>query len=154
MREEVSALVDGELDEDAVEGSLRQLRVEGECREAWDTYHLIGDALRGHLAPGVAARVSARLAEEPAVLSPRARRPAARAVRWTMSAAAGVAAVALVAWMSLPLFQAEQPQIAQAPTGGVQDYLQAHQIYSVSSTVQGMAPYARLVSMEQDGDRR
>ena len=157
MNEKVSALIDGELpDADAA----RVLEWMGEdpehCRQ-WDTCHLIGDALRGHLSPQVATKVSRRLAAEPTTLSPRRRKslvPRGNALR-VMQAAASVAAIALVAWMALPILQGGmQSEIAQAPAPAaseVQNYLLAHQRYSPSNAMQGVAPYVRLVATESSG---
>jgi sigma-E factor negative regulatory protein RseA len=170
MRESLSALIDGELSGGEFRGQLGRLRTDIQLRDAWDTYHLIGDALRGHVSEEIASHVFARLRDEPTVLVPR--RPAAslRRVTWyAMSAAASVAAVALVVWTASPLWHAE-PQVATAPaeTGGdavsavaiatdpklavtsaeVENYLLAHQPYSHTSAMQGIAPYVRTVADE------
>src|SRR5881396_1751777 len=72
MKEKLSALIDGELQSDSLHAHLGRLRADPDLRGAWDTYHLIGDALRGQISPGIADRVVARLREEPTVLAPRA----------------------------------------------------------------------------------
>src|SRR3972149_2755804 len=59
MNERISALMDGEVDEPELARDLAQLRSNGDLRRSWDTYHLIGDTLRGHVAPALAARASA-----------------------------------------------------------------------------------------------
>ena len=91
------------------------------------------------------------------MLSPR-RRPAAGVriyARRTVQAAAALAAFALVAWMALPVIQGDpQSQIAQVPAPSaseVQSYLLAHQRYSPSSAMQGVAPYVRLVATDAAG---
>jgi len=97
MKSKISALMDGELERHEAAALLDALRAEGEMRDAWRTYHLIGDAMHDTrmLSSGFAGRVAARLAAEPTVLAPRLA-PAERP-RWQLlSAAASVAAVAMV----------------------------------------------------------
>jgi sigma-E factor negative regulatory protein RseA len=67
-REHISALGDGELPETEVELAFAALHsVDG--KQAWITNHHIGDALRAAATPdlsaGFAARLAARLADEP-----------------------------------------------------------------------------------------
>jgi sigma-E factor negative regulatory protein RseA len=165
MNERISMLMDGEADESQLARNLVLLRSDTGVRRTWDTYHLIGDALRGHLAPALAARVSERLAAEPTVLAPRPRAPGARIARRALSAAAVVAAVALVAWVALPGLQPEPPQVAAPAPGvapqappvaavapaavGVENYLFAHQSFSPAGAMQGVAPYVRTVADER-----
>ena len=69
----ISSLMDGELDAHQAEQQLAYLTNDAQARECWDTFHLIGDAMRGEYA--VSKRFSGllhqRLAQEPAVLAPR-----------------------------------------------------------------------------------
>src|SRR5207253_2938493 len=64
--EEVSLLMDGELDADRAERACRGLR-EVASVQTWVCYHVIGDCLRGDRAPtwGISKRFAARLAAEP-----------------------------------------------------------------------------------------
>ena len=164
MNERISALMDGEVDEPELARDLAQLRSNGDLRRNWDTYHLIGDTLRGHVAPALAAKVSQRLAGEPTVLAPQRRAPRRKIARL---AAAGVAAVALVAWLALQVPKPEPQQVAaSAPRGapaaapaaavtpvavGVENYLLAHQSFSPAGAMQGVAPYVRTVADERGG---
>jgi len=95
MKEKLSAIIDGEL-EGGIQAHITRMRSDPELRAAWDTYHLIGDALRGHLCREIAPRVISRLREEPTMLAPRQR--AASAVKrfgwYGMYATASAAAVA------------------------------------------------------------
>src|SRR5258706_2195502 len=103
MKEKLSALVDGELESEGLHAHLGRLRADPELRVAWDTYHLIGDALRGHISPAIAQRVISRLREEPTVLAPSRGRSTGKRIGWYgMYAAASVAAVAVVAWTAFP----------------------------------------------------
>ena len=176
MKARISALVDGDLERHEAAAPLEALGVEGDARETWRTYHLIGDAMRdaSMLSPGFAARVAAKLAEEPTVLAP-ARIAAAQRPRWQLlSAAASLAAVALVGWVAFGP-QDGAPQLAQAPEANValketaqaspqpavvpppetaHDYLYAHQGYSPRNSLQGVAPYVRTVSGEAGARKR
>ena len=165
MKERISALMDGERLESDLSQDLASLRSDPRLRESWDTYHLIGDALRDHLAPGYAARVSERLAAEPTVIAPARRRASRRIVQIGLKAAAGVAGIALVAWMALPDFGPAPQQAAVSPPQaapavaatpvavGVENYLLVHQSFSPAGAMQGVAPYVRSVS-DQAGARR
>lgn len=44
--ERISALADGQLDDDALAHTVTLMSVSGEARGAWHTYHLVGDVLR------------------------------------------------------------------------------------------------------------
>jgi len=160
MKEKLSAIIDGELEGD-VHAHLNHLRSDPELRTAWDTYHLIGDALRGHICPEIAPRVISRLREEPTVLAPpRASGTVKRLSRYGMYAAASAAAVATVVWTAFPAWH--EPQLAggsvaatEVPSENllvsseVENYLLAHQPYSHVSAMQGVAPYVRSVAEER-----
>ena len=175
MKDRISLLMDGELDDKAAAQLLDALSRDREAADAWRAFHLVGDALRGTapLSSGFTARVAWKLAEEPVALSPRRlARPEPR--RWiALSAAASVAAVALVGWVAFGPQQAAGPQsapVARAPqaapvpspiarqdtpsptpaalpfTSATNDYLLAHQGFSSGISLQGMVPYVRTVS--------
>jgi sigma-E factor negative regulatory protein RseA len=165
MKERLSAMIDDELGAPECDGCLAQLGEDPALRETWDLYHLIGDSLRGHAGPALPQTFAPRLASEPTVLAPRrVERTAARSAWYALSAAASVAAVALVGWMALPLFEGPT-QVASSPSApaatlaeakpvpvaqGVNDYLLAHQRFSPSSAMGGIAPYVRTVSEERE----
>lgn len=166
MKSKISALVDGEQAADETGTALAALGDDGEAREAWSTYHLIGDAMRDSdsLSPDFAARVAERIAREPVVLAPAAQ-PVPKRSRWfalAAAAAASVAGIALVATVALDPRQG-QPPVAQAPRAApaakaelarvpppaaADDYLLAHQRYSPRNSLQGVVPYVRTVSAE------
>ena len=157
MKERLSELMDGELDDRSAAEVIKALGSDREAVHAWRTYQLISDAMRQSrvLSADFTARFSGRLAQEPTVFAPRAMQTESR--KWlAMSAAASVAAVALVAWVAFapqpevktaaPLAQAEpQPNIVPLPSAA-NDYLLAHQGFSPRVSLQGMAPYVRTVS--------
>ena len=158
MKARISALMDGELERREAAGPLDALRTEDEARDTWRAYHLIGDAMRDTrmLSAGFAARVATKLAEEPTVIAPSRMAPAPQRPRWQLlSAAASLAAVALVGWVAFG-FQEGAPQVAQVAPSAAQvpppdtanDYLYAHQGYSPRNSLQGVAPYVRTVSGE------
>lgn len=167
MKETLSAWMDGELSGAQARSLLPQLKHDAELRRNWDCYHLIGDALRGVQGADLCAKVCARLDAEPTVLAPQ-RRIRPEKLRFTaLSLAAGMAAVALVAWMALPGTQPDALPLAAAPAPatevrqaavpageGAKDYLLAHQRYSPSSAMQGVAPYVRTVAEVRSGARR
>ncbi len=168
MKAKISALMDGELEPREAGGAIETLGTEGAARATWRTYHLISDSMRDTrlLSADFAARVAARLAEEPTVLAPRAR-PIFEQRRWqVLSVAASLAAVAFVVSVAFspPEGTVAAPQLAQsapqgetvrvAPPEAANDYLLAHQGYSPRNSLQGMAPYVRTVSSEGRGAGR
>lgn len=66
MRSRISALMDGELMDFEIEETVRALFAEYNDSHAWNTFHLIGDVLRGMptLSAEFLARFSVRLAKE------------------------------------------------------------------------------------------
>ena len=165
MKETLSAWMDSELNGQQAGPLLPQLTRDAELRRNWDCYHLIGDALRGVHGPDLCARICARLDTEPTVLVPR-RHHRSEKLRWTaMSVAASAAAVAFVGWIALTGTQQDSVQVAAVPAAeikqvavpageGAKDYLLAHQRYSPSSAMQGVAPYVRTVAEQRGSARR
>ena len=166
MKEQISALMDGELDERAAGQAIDSLRHEGEALETWRVYHLVSDGLRQTriLSAGFTARVSQRLAGEPTVLAPGRLPGRTAAQRFAYAAAASIAAVALVGWLQFGQ-QAEAPQpVAQIEvpitpvtvplTNAANDYLFAHQGFSPRVSLQGMVPYVRTVAEHTVAERR
>jgi sigma-E factor negative regulatory protein RseA len=162
MKARISELMDGEVERHEAAGPLDALRAGGEARDTWRNYHLIGDAMRDTrmLSAGFSARVAARLAGEPTVMAPARVAPSPPRPRLQMlSAAASLAAVALVGWVAfglqedtVPAAQAPSTAPVAAPVAQVpppdtaNDYLYAHQGYSPRNSLQGVAPYVRTVS--------
>ena len=164
--DKISQWMDGELSGHETQKQLTRVKQDAELHHCWNLFHLIGDVMRGErtLSPDFERRVAARLAGEPAVLTPRYR-AASRFTTYALSAVASVSAVALVAWIALfnnPL--APPPDLAQAPAtppptaapseqlasvpsdGKMNEYLIAHQEFSPSTEIQGLATYIRGVS--------
>lgn len=99
---EVSALFDGELEPHEVVSAIRTAVADGAARNAWASYALIGDHLRGEsaIANDMTAAVMARLDDEPVVLAPRNLNRIPRH-RPLLALAASVAGVAVVGWLAL-----------------------------------------------------
>lgn len=97
MHERLSALMDGELDDDSTGRAVDDLLASPGERGRWARYHLIGDALRGQAAtvpPDFARTLRERIGAEPTVIgAPPARR---RRPALALAAAAAIAAVAIV----------------------------------------------------------
>ena len=64
--------MDGELDQQDASGVIESLRKDDDLQQEWETYHLIGDALRqsSRLSMDLSSSVSHKLESEPTVLSP------------------------------------------------------------------------------------
>ncbi|MGY4830567.1 sigma-E factor negative regulatory protein [Sphaerotilaceae bacterium SBD11-9] len=100
--DDLSALMDGELEASAVSRACGQWREDDEARANWHAYHLIGDVLRSDDLASEGAHDAAfldafrkRLAQEPVVLAPAASSAAERSpVKQRRRAWAGPAAVA------------------------------------------------------------
>ena len=153
IREQVSAFLDGELPSSETELLLKRLTRDGELRESFGRYALIGEALRGSkhalLTKGFASRVNLAIDGEPVTAASTV--VATHAARWWrplsgVALVAGVAAVAIVAMQqrsmtvpSAPLLSAAGPAtvaITTLPTGVVSaDAGQASNHEAISYTV-------------------
>jgi sigma-E factor negative regulatory protein RseA len=89
--DKISAFVDGESAPADTLAVLKRLRSDDGSRKHIDTFHMIGDVMRGDpvLRGDFVERLRARLDDEPTVLAPHA--------RWRPSAAALYAAAASIA---------------------------------------------------------
>lgn len=161
--EEVSLLMDGELDAARAEAVIASL-CESRGVANWICYHMIGDAVRG-AAP--AARMSwpgfvDRLEAEPTVLSPRRRAPAPHAI--ALALAASIAAVGVVGWVALTTMSAPAAAIASAKQAASvraadarlpvdSEYVLVHEEYSPTAVIQGMRPLVRAVAASEPDAR-
>lgn len=163
MKSDLSAFLDDELEAYRQPAILAAVGDDEELRKVWDSYHLIGDALRrsGRLDRDLVSRVMLSLEQEPVILAPQAKR-AGHLRRSSLALAATAAGAAVVAWIALnpysprPQLQTMalakiQPQVAaEQPSGRMQEYLVAHQIYSPRNLIQGGTSYVRTVSATRD----
>jgi len=111
MNEQLSALMDGELSEAEAARLIKAMKNDDALHEAWNTYHVLGDALRTspQLSSDFNATLMQRLAQEPTILAPqRERLPVANTQRFPLSIAASVAAVGLVGILALQITRLNQ----------------------------------------------
>ena len=126
IREQVSAFLDGELPDSETELLLKRLTRDGELRESFGRYALIGEAIRGGslslTTKRFAGRVNFAIDGEPIPVDGQA--PQIRSPRWWRplaggAVAAGVAAVALVTFQQRADAPALQPRLAAAGNAAV-----------------------------------
>jgi len=166
--------MDGELDRSEAGGIIDRVLREDEAREHWAIYHLISDAFRCEylLSRDLRPALVQRLAAEPTVLAPRAPSVISRFGKYALSAAASVAAIVAVGWLALapnslttdsisPGVATVSQRGSAAPAmrpaaldGSVRAYLFAHQEYSPTTQIQGVAPYVRTVAEVPNTDSR
>ncbi len=152
MKEKVSALMDGALDEHEAGQVCRALANQSELRQDWQTWQIIGDSLRGvsAVAPDMTASVMAQLEHEPTVLAPVARKPARNWTRVAMSMAATVFGVGLVVLMAQNMRQTDvpSPTLAAAPQA-----LVAKQAASPTTLASSNAAQVKTSAAQPNGDR-
>jgi sigma-E factor negative regulatory protein RseA len=147
MQEMISALADGQLRGEALERVIQTVATDAQARNAWHTYHLIGDVLRsGNLPTGTApatflAGFQVRLEREqarerieefasapPAPLVGAVQQVQSSGVaandasfRWKLVAGiASLAAVAAIGWTAAgDIMRGQPPQLASAAPQGV-----------------------------------
>ena len=172
----VSSLMD---DQELVSRSVDQLVENGEMRAIWSRYHAIRDVMQddgGTMHLDISARISASLADEPAILAPRnlkSRKSGFWRHAGGLAVAASVAVVALVGvqmnnspdlagsapgnLVATPLPQdldvsdlAKQLDPAERlELQRINDLFLAHTARSASLGVNGSLPYVRVVSGER-----
>jgi sigma-E factor negative regulatory protein RseA len=143
MTQELSSLMDGELDTAEADRAIRSCCASEELKQHWYLYHAIGDAMRGQ-APRrleLPNDLFENLKSQPTVLAPR--RPLQSTVaRIAMAAAASVATIGVVGWIgsqggsgtslptvaksASPIQPVANKALAQPSAVDVQDYLAAH----------------------------
>jgi sigma-E factor negative regulatory protein RseA len=131
----LSATLDGETERAETEACLTALKRDGELRQSWSDYHLIGDLMRGEASAqeGFMARFSAQLSAEPTVLAPR------RSVWPQRVAVASFASLAVWGAISLTRMMSEEP--ATLPMATVPGFQQASLSSEPSSEDARFAPY-------------
>lgn len=173
---QLSAMVDDELEEREIDLALRRLNRDHDSKARWERYHLIGDAMQGHLPAALdidfAARIRQAIEAEPLPL------PVARPLpAWykPVTGFALAASVVLVALFGLKLTQIDTNFVSTAQlaantpstpalipaslTQRVDDasepvearlssYLVNHNGYASMNSVPGMLPYVRMVGYQ------
>jgi sigma-E factor negative regulatory protein RseA len=161
MNENISRLMDGELDAAEFERAWAELKAP-DAYDCWVCYHVIGDQLRGTrgLSAGFSARFGRALHAEPTVLAPQPARGAGQPATFAWAVAATLAAVTIVGWTAFSMVDTPPTAVAKAreaatvraaqvkpPADVPADYLMAHQEYSPSLAIQGVGPYLRAVAV-------
>jgi len=85
MKEKLSAMLDGDIDDATARALLTRLKHDQAFRDEWDAYCLVGDFIRGDAPPeleGFTERVMARLEDEPAIFVPSGRKDEAAHRSW------------------------------------------------------------------------
>ena len=163
MKNRVSALMDGELEDHEIDETLQALRRRDDLRTAWSDAQVIGSVLRkdGAAAFDVSAQVMSALELEPTVLAPRSRR-----VEWrrpALALAASAAGIALVSSLAMSPGVTSSPAVvtavstnkpaqnASASSRRMQEYWVAHQAYAPASGIGGGAHHIRTVAVTATG---
>ncbi len=155
MKEKISALFDGQLDDDEATRLFASSAGKTALRQDWRSYQLIGDVLRKEtsLDADITDAVMLRLLEEPTVLAPKPRRAWQRP---TLALAASLSGVAIVGWLAMQQSQeAAVPILAQNTPAAVrtvaahdmQEYVIAHQAQSANMQFQGGTEHIRTVAL-------
>lgn len=167
MKEEISALLDGEANDLERERALRAMDSDPELSATWERYHLLGTAIRHELevmaSPGVAQRIQAQLRDEAPI------RPGVRALlhsRNVLKLGAGAAIAATVAAVALlnlqPILKPSTDIVAKSPLSNstklvdtrqarpeqrnaLNPYLMQHGEFTPAAGMNGMLSYVRVV---------
>lgn len=154
MKNQLSALIDGEFEIEDSEHLMTALKANGELKDVWKTYHLIGDVMRydTDMPYHFSDKVMRVLDAEPIILAvnKQMERPAevkkkkTTPVLW--SVAASVAAVMFVGVMvfKLQLTETEDLTPVEIAQSMPLEYLQAHQSLAPS----GSAYYIQSASFK------
>lgn len=172
--EQFSALVDGEAQQP--NDVLSRIQHDDELRQRWQRYHLVRDAMTGHVEgkglPDISTQVSQALENEPTVLTPKPKTSRLQTVYKQASGFAVAATVAAVAVITVQQTQVAQDSHVQTAAVNVpknvqlttvkhvnnsrldsavesklSGYLVQHNEYSVTAKMQGALPYMRIVSV-------
>ena len=163
MKSEVSALMDGALDESTAALTLDAMGKAPELRRDWETWHLIGDTLRhtegagaSVLSAGFSDRFMQALEDEPTVLAPPPRKAegaAAPRLRLIGPLAASVMGIGAVVWVAQTLgLGMAPPVVAVASTHTLVAQPVAPVIASADrAPPPGVAQAMQPVSLSQSG---
>jgi sigma-E factor negative regulatory protein RseA len=162
MKQKISVLMDGELFEDEAGSLLGQIKRGSDTHKDWEVYHLIGDVLRQpeHIGCDLSAKVYECMRDEPVVLAPRGHRVKHKIHAIALSAAASLAAIGVVAWMSVQINPESSSQLAMQQTAlrpvsmntkaRTNEYLMAHQEFSPSTGMNSGVYYIRTDAYSQN----
>jgi len=170
MKEKLSAMLDGEVDDATARALFTRLKHDKAFHDEWDAYCLLGDFIRGYAPPeleGFTERVMARLENEPTILVPPGRKNGCRIVHrsWRHHllplAASVMGGLAVGGVMVVLSHNASAPVVASvrgaeppatvsavhSVKGGARhDYLVAHQVLA-GGPMPAVVQYVRTVSI-------
>lgn len=160
MKQEISALMDGELCDEEADMVLGKIRLDEAASRDWQAFHLIGDVMRQprNLPRDLGAAFYERLAAEPTILAPQPRRQS-RLQYFAMSAVASIMAMAFLVWFAMHIDNGQpdvrMQQLAQQTSvstpltenEGMDAYLLAHHEFSPSTELHGANSYIRTVAV-------
>lgn len=175
---QLSAMVDGELADAEMNLALRRLSRDGDTQGRWERYHLISDALQGHLPAAIdtdfARRLRRAINQEPLP------QPAARPLPAWYKPVTGFALAASVVLTALFGLQLTRPDAALTPNNSIaaipasstpfpvqvvslnppvdetseptearlNSYLVNHNGHASRNSMNGMLPYVRMVGYQ------
>ena len=165
MKDQLSALIDGEFDITSADHLIASAKSGGELKQCWTHYHLIGDVMRGesHMRQDFSSRLMIALESEPIIFRPNANitskedasiggpsRPSFLQAQYAKnskawSIAASVAAVMFVGVMVLQFNQSEELAPMEIAQSVPMEYLQAHQ----AAAPNGAAYYIQNASFSE-----
>jgi len=166
MKEQISALIDGETSELERQRTLRALRDDPTLVRYWERYHLVSTAMRRELdfvvSPGLADRIQTCLMHEQPASAPRFLPPRMLKLTAGIAIAASVAAVAIL--NLTPLVNTTPNSVVKAPSGSttiarsqtlppekqrvLNPYLVHHAEFSSALSVNSMGAFARVVGRD------
>jgi len=168
MKENISALLDGEGNELERARTLRALDTDPVLRSSWERYHLASAAIRRELdvmvSPGLADRIHKRLQDE--VQDEKSHRPLAPRLMKFAAGFAIAASVAAVAILNLPpLVAPSADSVARHVTGksttvadarqtppaqqsALNLYLVRHSEFTPAVGMNGMLSYVRVIGRD------
>ncbi|MDP8568017.1 sigma-E factor negative regulatory protein [Methylophilus aquaticus] len=141
MKQQLSALIDGEADIERCEHVFLAAKSTGEVAEAWRHYHVIRDVMRDELfvqSSDMSRRIMAAIDDEPTVLAPAATMVASKVThirpqfgKYTWSIAASVAAAFFVGLFVVSQSGVSEP--VQIADNDADQYVMAHHNYAPNS---------------------
>jgi sigma-E factor negative regulatory protein RseA len=143
MKDQLSALMDGEFAIADAEHLITSAKAGGEMKQSWASYHLIGDAMRGetYLSHDFSSRVMAALEAEPTLIAPSASHTNVSMLKTSVKSTkfwSVAASVAAVMFVGMTVFQQQASLTDElSPVEIAQnlpmEYLAAHQAAAPSS---------------------
>lgn len=143
MKQQLSALIDGEVDVERCEHVFLAAKSNGEVAQAWREYHIIRDVMRDDcwVPSDITSKVMDRLQDEPVIFMPASAAPVSQVAttqprlgKYTWSIAASIAAAFFVGIFVLNQSgtEAVDPSM-QIADNDTDQYVMAHHNYAPNS---------------------